>query len=158
MDRDQRFYEMYGDTYRELIRYVYNRCKDKDLAEDIVQETYSEALIQFDKLQDHENLKGWLFKTASYKASNYIKKQKKEEVGLDLVGEPGDCEAQYDAIEWKVALAGMVGEQNAEIFWAYHVLGYTGSEIAAHYGIKESCLKVRVYRIKKKIQEQMLQD
>lgn len=153
--REQNFQKLYADTYDGLIQYISHLCRYKDLAEDILQETYYEALLQYDDLLKHENIKGWLYQTASYKMFNYTRKYSRESGSLDSVGEMGSCERIYGELEWKVALTKLIGEVDVEIFWAHYVLGYSGKEIAAVLGISETCLRVRMHRIKKKIRENL---
>ena len=155
MKRGWNFHEMYAETYEGLMQYVSRRCKLGDVAEDIIQETYYEALLQYDDLQGHVNLRGWLYRTASNKMNNYIRKYGRESTSLEGVEEKGKCDVRYWEVEWKAALAKILNEEDTEIFWAYIVLGYSGREMANRLGIKESCFRCRIHRIKKQIRQNL---
>ena len=153
MCNDYFFQEIYRQTYEGLLRYITNVCRNRDMAEDILQETYFEALVQCDALRQHKNVRGWLYKTAGYKMRNYIRKYKKAGVDLDAVQEFGGCDNLYGEAEWKMTLCRLLGKEEAKIFWQYYVLGCTGSELAMQLGITENCLKVRMHRYRKKVLE-----
>ena len=155
MRNDNFFQKMYMETYDGLLRYIAYVCRNRDIAEDILQETYFEAFLQYRILLRHDNVKGWLYKTAGYKMRNYMRKYEKGNVNLDSVQEFGSCEAMYGETEWKMTLHRLLGKEDAEIFWQYFALGCTGSEIATRLGITENCLKVRMHRHRKKVQEEL---
>jgi len=145
--------QLYMETYEGLLRYITSICRNSDMAEDVLQETFFEALMQCDILLQHDNVKGWLYKTAVYKLRNYTRKFKKASVDLDGVQEFGGCDNLYGEAEWKMTLCRLLGKEEAKIFWQYYVLGCTGSELAMQLGITENCLKVRMHRYRKKVLE-----
>lgn len=155
MVQEEFFRKLYMETYYGLYHYVRSICKDKDAIEDILQETYYEACTHNNLLINHENPRGWLYKTASNKVRNYMKKCERSNVPLDSIIEIGVSERLFGEMEWKLALEKILSPEETDIFWKYYVLGFTGSEIAASLGISEGCLKVRMYRMKKKLRENL---
>lgn len=155
MMQEEFFHKLYMDTYCGLLHYVRSICKNRDGVEDILQETYVEAYRQCEMLMHHENPRGWLYKTASNKVRNFMRKREQENLPLDCLYEMGATEKLFGELEWRLALERILSPEEADIFWKFYVQGYTGSEIAADLGISEGCLKVRMYRMKKKLRENL---
>lgn len=57
------FDRLYLDWYGNLIKYAYRLTLEKSYAEEIVQETFTEAYKKVEILQRHENPVGWLYVT-----------------------------------------------------------------------------------------------
>jgi len=58
------FSQFHAEHYSHVLRYVRLRLKDSNLVEDVVQETFLRAWVDFNKLRNHPNPRGWLFVTA----------------------------------------------------------------------------------------------
>ena len=70
----QEFDEMYRRTQAEIYKFIRYRVTDKELAKDVLQETYYVAYKKWDILCEHSNPMGWLINTAKKK----IREQKTE--------------------------------------------------------------------------------
>ena len=81
----QEFDEMYRRTQAEIYKFIRYRVADKELAKDVLQETYYVAYKKWDILCEHSNPMGWLINTAKNKIRELNKSLKKIEceVGLD---------------------------------------------------------------------------
>ena len=66
-------YQMYG---RELYRYLYGLCRDRMLAEDILQETFCKALLALPS--SHPNIRAWLYQVGRNLMYNEMKRKKRE--------------------------------------------------------------------------------
>lgn len=55
----RQLYEMYG---RELFLYLYSLCGNRELAEDLMQETFVKALLSLS--EEHANMRAWLYMVA----------------------------------------------------------------------------------------------
>ena len=80
-------YQMYG---RELYRYLYGICRDRMLAEDILQETFCKALLVLPS--SHPNIRAWLYQVGRNLMLNEMKRKKRElpESGSDILNR-GPC-------------------------------------------------------------------
>ena len=58
------FNQLHAEHYSHVFRYVRLRVKHSNLAEDVVQETFLRAWVDFNKFRNHPNPRGWLFVTA----------------------------------------------------------------------------------------------
>ncbi|SHJ45146.1 RNA polymerase sigma factor [Hespellia stercorisuis] len=82
MTGNQEFDELYY-KYRNLVLNVaFDYLHDRDLANDIAQNTFLQLFIFYDKME-HNNIKSWLYTTAKHFALNYQKKYSREVVELD---------------------------------------------------------------------------
>ena len=68
--------ELYKKYYRELYLYLYSLCKSKELAEDILQETFLKAILSLH--YSHTNMRAWLYLVARNLYFNHSKKQKQQ--------------------------------------------------------------------------------
>ncbi len=66
--------QLYRKYYRELYLYIYAICKNKSLAEDLLQETFLKAILALPS--DHTNMRAWLYLVArnlTYNAMNKVR-------------------------------------------------------------------------------------
>lgn len=158
MQSEEFFHELYIETYKGLYQYIRRVSKSNHIVEDILQETYFEAYKQRALLEHHENKVGWLYKTASLKLRNYLRQRELQNVNLDSLNDIADTSNDYVEAEWMLALGNILTEKDKVLFYQYYMEGYTGSEISQRLGITEECLKVRIHRMRKKIQKKLKDD
>lgn len=79
----QEFDEMYRRTQAEIYKFIRYRVADKELAKDVLQETYYVAYKKWDILCEHSNPMGWLINTAKNKIRELNKSLKKIECEVD---------------------------------------------------------------------------
>ncbi len=76
---DEELYALIIDRYQaKLIRYVYNLIKDKQKAEDIVQETFIKAYINLNVFNIKKKFSSWIYQIAHNETINHIKKHHRE--------------------------------------------------------------------------------
>lgn len=66
-EQDAFIKKLYHENFRKLMIYVMSVVKNQNRAQDIVQDTFHEAVKHIDTLMVHENPGGWLMVTAKYK-------------------------------------------------------------------------------------------
>ncbi len=150
--------QLYEETSGKLMKYIVHMCGNRDLAEDILQETYFEALLRKSELTKHDNAVDWLFRTASYKLSNALRKAERQNVSIDvLVGEqePKKSDNGYATCEYKMTIETVLNKQELELVWLHYLLGYSWKEISKADGVSEGALKTQMFRIKKKLQREL---
>ncbi|SEN41742.1 RNA polymerase sigma-70 factor, ECF subfamily [Amphibacillus marinus] len=69
-------YEQYHD---DLFQYVIYLVKNRQVAEDIVQETYIKVLKSYDGFRGDSSEKTWLFSIARHTAMDYFRKQQRQQ-------------------------------------------------------------------------------
>ena len=91
------------DAFGEIVRqyekpifvFLFKKVKNKDLALDLLQETFIDALMALPKLRDPDHLPGWLFKIARRKAWGATRQPNDWDEVLDTI--PITCSA-YDEV------------------------------------------------------------
>lgn len=68
----QQLYEKYG---REVQLYIYSLCRDWNLSEDLLQETFVKALLSLS--EQHTNMRAWLYRVARNLCLNAVRKEKR---------------------------------------------------------------------------------
>lgn len=131
--------------------------------EDHIQEVFMILWKKRSALRNHSNIEGWLVeamrKCLLAHFSQLKRRGKHLSFSLDDENASGDQIADtapdvYSTLaaqEHRERLAVLLGQENADLFYLYSVEGYSAKDLAARYGISESCVWVRVGRIKKKI-------
>lgn len=83
MDIEKLYLQYVDDIYR----YIYSLCKNKTVAEDIMQDTFYKAYITL-LANDIRDIKPWLFKVAYYTFVDYIRKEKNGQLWEDIEKPP----------------------------------------------------------------------
>ena len=68
---DGAFDALYLAHVQKLLCYAQSQIQRREIAEELVQDTFHEAYLQFDRLRCHENPGGWLMQTLKNKLLNY---------------------------------------------------------------------------------------
>src|SRR5881409_1009292 len=72
--------EVYRNTYRALVRFLYRKVWDAERAEDLAQEAFARALVH-----KPENARGWLFVVAANMARDCARRAARERRHLTLL-------------------------------------------------------------------------
>lgn len=158
-EQDQFFNEIYVEMYEEIYRYIRRMNYDNRMLEDILQETFYEAYKKIDILMEHENYRGWIYKTAKYKilkSNYYIHKTDETEVELN------DSQVQIPNVtkddnfiayeEYKEVLT----EKEFNFIMKHYVEGYTYKELAEQENVNVGACKMRASRIIKKLRKAII--
>ena len=85
--------ELYKKYQRELFLYIFSLCRNREMAEDLTQETFLKAMLSLS--ESHSNIKAWLYTVARNLYLNLLKKEKGR-VDMDEITEFVD---ETDVIE-----------------------------------------------------------
>lgn len=152
------FGEFYSVTHDALYRYIWGKMGTDVMIEDIMQETYYKAYENREMLESHPNVVGWLFKTANFIVRNQKRKKDNQSVSLEKISETARnlySYGGYETIEWKMMLEDMLSDKEKELIYLYYQSGYSSAEIARRNGATEGNIRVKLYRVRRKIREQM---
>ena len=70
--------QLYTSQYNHLLRYAVSYLRDRHLAQDMVQDTFHEALNHPQRLLEHPKPEAWLMQTLKYKVQNAAKARARE--------------------------------------------------------------------------------
>jgi len=153
---------MFGSTRREgfetvvrayandVFRYLYWLCRDRSLAEDLSQETFTRAWSAWETQRDEKATKAWLFTIARNEHARLYEKKR-----LDI-----DPDVELDAIVSKSAsdpalgidvrrAFGLLPETYREPLLLQVLGGLTSNEIAAAMDSTEEAVNMRLSRARK---------
>ena len=151
--------ELYTKYYRELYLYIYSLCRNREIAEDVVQETFLKAILSLS--DSHTNTHAWLYMVARNLYFNFAKKEK-HKTSLDEVKEtPADTPPMIEHIIENErrrlcfeALQSMSGIKK-EVLILQYFANLSQREIAATLHITPANVRVLSFRGKKELRKFM---
>ncbi|NLX93778.1 MAG: RNA polymerase sigma factor [Clostridiales bacterium] len=153
------FSDVYEKYFKQVYAYIYTLCGNKNIAEEITQETFFKALQKIDGFRGDCKISVWLCQIAK---NTYITHQKKKKsLSINDVPEIPDNSNFLNDLE-KNDSAFMIHKILREIDELYkevftlRVFGELSFEyISKLFNKSESWARVTFFRAKKKIQERM---
>lgn len=144
----------------DLYRYAFWLSGEKGQAEDLVQETFSRAWRAIDSLRDEAAAKSWLITTLRREYFRLFERQRPEIVDTDLENleslQP-DYDTRIEAHVLRNALARLPLEYREplllQVLW-----GYSCSEIAVLFNIKEGAVMTRLSRARQKLRDLLTEE
>lgn len=154
------------EAFTELILYIqqdlYKIAKTKlDQEADIydaVQETIISAYNSIEKLSDCSKFKSWIFKILINKCNDIYRNQTTHN---NISFEANECEKYlsdcvlFDTNVDFENLLNLLNDDEKTIVLLYYVEGYTSKEIAHILGIKDTTVRSKILRAKKRIEENL---
>lgn len=154
IDREQEF----------LNQLAMKLTKQRDDAEDLIQDTYYKALKNKDKFTAGTNLKGWLYTIMKNTFINNYRRKKQQNTFVDetesqyfLNSREADTASRTDVNldnEYIMRQIDSIEKTYTEAFFM-HYNGYKYEEIADHFGIPLGTVKSRIFLARKKMMEKL---
>lgn len=151
------FDEIYRLYYNRVFYYVLDLCRNRDIAEEITQDTFFKVLSKLDTFKGESSITTWIIQIARNNYFNYCKKMKVEQTHLS---EPA---SGVESVEERLLNKESAGELHRllhklqepykEVFWMRTFGELSFREIGNIHGKTESWARVTYYRAKKMIQE-----
>jgi RNA polymerase sigma-70 factor, ECF subfamily len=150
--RESRFESMVRAYSADLYRFAYWLCRDRPLAEDLVQEGFARAWKSWDSLQDEGAVKAWLFTILRREhARLYERKQfELEELELDELMACGTD--GIGQLEMREALFKLPATYR-EPLMLQTLGGFSGREIGAILEINEAAVMTRLTRARQALRK-----
>lgn len=153
VDRDL-FREFYQSHSRPLWLYLYKACRDEQLAEDILQESFLKYIRANPCHLNSRQQKAYLYKIATHLFIDLQRKSKTEEQAIERM-EKNETSADHHAGLEIEELFQLLKPKERSLLWLVYVEGYTHLEISKITGFKTRSVKVILYRLKKKLAEKL---
>lgn len=149
------FAKFYRENYTRVFNFVYRTQARKDAmaVEDITQSTFFEAWRKIDILLSHPNQTGWLMETARRKAWSQLKKCSSKEIGYDDCQEEPYVESEYNVLELQMMIDESLNAEEKKLFTKYFIEKNSAKIMAQQENMSEGAFKVKMHRIRKKVQE-----
>ena len=150
-------YALHGD----LFRYAFWLCHDRQVAEDLVQETFLRAWKALDSLKDEKAAKAWLITILRRENARRFERKKFDLVDLDSVPVPDKQSPgpeQDMETEWLRRHIAELAEEYREPLLLQVLGGFSGEEIAEILELNKNTVMTRLFRARNKLKEAMDQD
>jgi RNA polymerase sigma factor (sigma-70 family) len=146
-------YEQYAD---QVFKYLMVLCRNVDIAEELTQETFYQAVRSIDTYNGECKMSVWLCQIAKYTYYKYVDKQVKQPQSSDLLNQLPSVENNLIESESKIALYRMIHlleEPYKEIVLLRILVSLTFKEIGEIHLKNENWARVTFHRAKLKLRE-----
>lgn len=147
-------YDTYGD---EVYRFIYRRCRDHSLSQDITQETFLTALRG---PTEPENITaGWLITVARNRLFDALRRQVSYEQRLELLiggAEDGRTEDISERLRVEAALQKLSVDHRL-VLTLHYVDGYTVPALGDHLGRSSKSVEALVTRARRALRAELEQ-
>ena len=158
MDRRKRFDQIVGVFHQDMYRYAAWLCRDKAIAEDVVQESMLRAWKSLDALRDDSAAKPWLLTIVRRENARYFERKRLETVDIDnltasqaalLAEQPDD-----DLGDMRAAIYALEDDYREPLVLQV-LMGYSTNEIAEQMDLKQGAVLTRLHRARAKLKDVM---
>ncbi|MFD0868468.1 RNA polymerase sigma factor sigX [Chlamydia abortus] len=149
--------QIYLVYYHELYRFVAKHCRNPDHIDDIVQNTFVEAMKSLETYKSRSSIKTWLFGIAKHQLYRHFRKNKMQ---VDLDALEGAAWATHNDFSDKLLAEQILATINDlepphnEIMRLRLIDGLSFKEIALRIGRTENYCRVNYYRTKEKLRKE----
>ena len=147
--------------YPDMFRYAAWLCRDKAIAEDVVQEALLRAWKSLDALRDDNAAKQWLLTIVRRENARYFERRRLETVDIDnLTAAQSAMLAESPNEELKDMREAIfqLDDDYREPLVLQVLLGYSTNEIAEMMGLKQGAVLTRLHRARHKLMDRMAEE
>lgn len=159
--RRRRFDQLVSVFYADMYRYAAWLCRDKAIAEDVVQEAMLRAWKSLDALRDDGAAKQWLLTIVRRENARYFERRRLETVDIDnLTASQAALMAEAPDEELKDLRESIfeLEDDYREPLVLQVLMGYSTSEIGEMMGLKQGAVLTRLHRARLKLKEKVAQE
>ncbi len=156
MDKQRKYEALVRAYHRDLFRYAYWLCKDKSIAEDLVQETCLRAWKSLDSLQDEKAAKSWLITILRRENARRFERKQFDLVDIDDHG--NDASVSDDPHHqhlWLQAQIMKLEIDYREPLFLQVIGGFSGDEIADILALNKNTVMTRLFRARNQLKEML---
>lgn len=145
------------EDHQGLVHKVVNLYADTpDDRKDLRQEILCQAWSAYPRFRGDAKFSTWLYRISLNTALTFLKKEKKNSSNDLLPETPEEVRRSLDDVEqlrWAIRQLDMIDRLLINL----HLEGYSNDEIANFSGLSDGNVRVKLHRIKQKLQEQIRQ-
>ena len=156
MDKQRKYEALVRAYHRDLFRYAYWLCKDKSIAEDLVQDTCLRAWKSLDSLQDEKAAKSWLITILRRENARRFERKPFDLVDIDDHG--NDASVSDDPHHqhlWLQAQIMKLEIDYREPLFLQVIGGFSGDEIADILDLNKNTVMTRLFRARHQLKERL---
>ncbi|HEX5505411.1 MAG TPA: RNA polymerase sigma factor [Thermomicrobiales bacterium] len=152
---DEAVFTRLFDAYHGAITgYLYHLVGDRDLADDLAQETFLNAYRALGRVNPDGNLRAWLYRIATNAAISHFRRQRRRRrvMAGSAPAEPADEPRLAERLgerELLEAALRRIGPGHATALLLRHHQGLSLAELADALGMRPGSVKVRLYRARR---------
>lgn len=137
-------------TQNHLFRFCYYLCGNKNLAEDLCQDTYVKVFENIKSIKEDSSFQAWLFKTARNHFLDHVKSPKNTKTkGIeDVINDIAGSDNHHIVLEVRQCLL-QLDQDDRALLLMVDLEGLTYEEAAQALNISLEALKSRVFRARK---------
>lgn len=157
-DRRRRFGDLCEGLRPDLLRFAYWLGRDRQLAEDVVQEAMLRAWKSFDALEDEGRAKPWFLTIVRREFARSFERKRLPVTDLDaLVAAEADVLAAEDDEELAAMRAALLrlDDEYREPLVLQVLMGYSTKEIAAMMGLQQGAVLTRLFRARARLRQEL---
>ena len=154
------FEKLFNENRELIFKYLMKMTHDVSLAEELTQETFFRAYMNYTSLRNKEKAPIWLCQIAKNTYYAWYNEQKKKATleELDTVSDGKNIEDTYiqkELSQKSLLCLHELEEPYKEVFMLSVLGGFSLKEISLIFGKSESWARVTFYRAKQKLSERM---
>ncbi len=160
-ERRAKFDRLVAVYHDDLYRYAAWLCRDKAIAEDVVQEALLRAWKSLDALRDETSSKHWLLTIVRRENARYFERRRLETVDIDNLTASQAAllaEAPDDELDDLRESIFELEDDYREPLVLQVLMGYSTSEIAEMMGLKQGAVLTRLHRARLKLKDSLAVD
>ena len=156
MDKKRKYALLIEAHSQDLYKYALWLCKDKNMAEDVMQEAFLRAWKSLDSLREAKAAKGWLFTIFRREHARQFERKQFDYKDVEHMDTIADSNMGYDdrpeAFALRNALVKLPKDYREPL--EMQVLGgFSCDEIATILDISSSAVMTRLFRARKKMRQ-----
>ena len=154
--RRRKFDQIVAVFHQDMYRYAAWLCRDKAVAEDVVQEALLRAWKSLDALRDEAAAKQWLLTIVRRENARYFERRRLETVDIDNLTASQSAMLAEAPNEELRDLRDAIYELDSdyrEPLVLQVIMGYSTNEIAELMGLKQGAVLTRLHRARIKLKE-----
>ncbi len=157
-DRRRRFGDLCESLRPDLLRFAFWLGRDRQLAEDVVQEAMLRAWKSWDALDDEAKARSWLLTIVRREFARTFERKRLEVADLDaLVAAEADVLAAEDDEQLTSMRAAIfrLADDYREPLVLQVLMGYSTQEIATMMGLQQGAVLTRLFRARARLRQEL---
>ena len=154
------FEKLFNENREFIFKYLMKMIRDVSLAEELTQETFFRAYMNYASLRNKEKASAWICQIAKNTYFAWYNEQKKKDSleNFELVSDDQNIEetfVQKELSQKALHCLHKLDEPYKEVFMLSVFGGFSLKDISSIFGKSESWARVTFYRAKQKLLERM---
>ena len=156
---EQKTTELWNRFSNSLRRFILNKVKNEDFADDLLMETFIRIHAKIDSLRDETKVQSWVFQIARNIINDHFRKTKSvlvSDIPEQIEEETAPDETMTEALKDMVKFMEDLAEPDCQALCQVEFEGRSIKEYADNAGISYTAAKTRVARARRKLNDLMM--